>query len=160
MYHKTLKGIEAMIDVQKMLKDMKKIAEETNMTITEMEETILTASINNRVINTTNIMQISEDLQYVVQSDMNERVFQIQRMLADELDRYKGKDNKYMEENIQEIQELYKDEEKWEEEGKIEDEEVILIKLYEVSTATSSSMSQMSFITEEVDNLSKYIKFV
>ena len=149
-----------MIDVQKMLKDMKKIAEETNMTITEMEETILTASINNRVINTTNIMQISEDLQYVVQSDMDERAFQIQRMLADELDRYKGKDNKYMEENIQEIQELYKDEEKWEEEGKIEDEEVILIKLYEVSTATSSSMSQMSFITEEVDNLSKYIKFV
>ena len=105
-------------------------------------------------------MQISEDLQYVVQSDMDERAFQIQRMLADELDRYKGKDNKYMEENIQEIQELYKDEEKWEEEGKIEDEEVILIKLYEVSTATSSSMSQMSFITEEVDNLSKYIKFV
>ena len=29
-------------------------------------------------------------------------------MLADELDRYKGKDNKYVKENIQEIQELYK----------------------------------------------------
>ena len=43
---------------------------------------------------------------------MNERAFQIQRMLANELDRYKGKDNKYVEENIQEIQELYKDEEK------------------------------------------------
>ena len=46
-YHKTLKGIETMIDVQRMLKDMKKIAEETNMTITEMERTILMASINN-----------------------------------------------------------------------------------------------------------------
>ena len=46
-YHKTLKGIEAMIDVQRMLKDMKKIAEETNTTITEMEGIILTASINN-----------------------------------------------------------------------------------------------------------------
>jgi len=34
---------------------MKKIAEETNTTITEMEGTILTASINNQVINTTNI---------------------------------------------------------------------------------------------------------
>jgi len=43
---------------------------------------------------------------------MDERAFQIQRMLADELDRYKGKDNKYVEENIQEIQELYKDEER------------------------------------------------
>ena len=39
----------------------------------------------------------------MVQSDMDERVFQIQRMLADKLDRYKGKDNKYIEENIQEI---------------------------------------------------------
>ena len=47
LYHKTLKGIEAMIDMQKMLKDMKKITEETNMTITEMEGMILTASINN-----------------------------------------------------------------------------------------------------------------
>ena len=46
-YHKTLKGIKAMIDVQRMLKDMKKIAEETNTTITEMEGIILTASINN-----------------------------------------------------------------------------------------------------------------
>ena len=36
-----------MIDVQRMLKNMKKIAEEANTTITEMEETILTASINN-----------------------------------------------------------------------------------------------------------------
>jgi len=62
LYHKTLKGIEAMINVQRMLKDIKKIVEETNTTITEMEGTILMASINNRVINTTNIMQISENL--------------------------------------------------------------------------------------------------
>ena len=62
LYHKTLKGIEVMIDVQRMLKDMKKIAEETSTTVTEMEGTILTASINNQVINTMNITQISEDL--------------------------------------------------------------------------------------------------
>ena len=37
LYHKTLKGIEAMIDMQRMLKNMKKIAEETSTTITEME---------------------------------------------------------------------------------------------------------------------------
>ena len=47
IYHKTLKEIEAMFDVQKMVKDLKKIAEETNMTITEMEGMILMASINN-----------------------------------------------------------------------------------------------------------------
>jgi len=36
-----------MIDVQRMLKNIKKIAEEANTTITEMKEMILTASINN-----------------------------------------------------------------------------------------------------------------
>ena len=62
LYHKTLKGIEAMINVQRMMKDMKKIAEETNTTVTEMEGTILMASINNRTTNTTNITQMAEDL--------------------------------------------------------------------------------------------------
>ena len=62
LYHKTLKGIEAMIDVQRMLKDMKKIVEETSTTVAEMEGTILTASTNNRTINAMNITQIAEDL--------------------------------------------------------------------------------------------------
>jgi len=150
LYHKTLKGIEAMIDVQRMVKDLKKIAEETNMTITEMEEMILMASINNQMVNTTNIIQISEDLRYVVQSDMDKQALQIQRMLADELDQYKGIGNKYMEENIQEIQKLYMDKEKEKGKGKVEDEEIILIKPYEVSTATTSSTSQTSFITKEL----------
>ena len=56
LYHKILKGIETMIDVQRMMKDMKKIAKETNMTVTEMEGTILMASINNQTTNAMNIM--------------------------------------------------------------------------------------------------------
>ena len=48
LYHKTLKGIEMVIDVQKIVKDMKKIAEVTNIMITEIEGSILTASINNQ----------------------------------------------------------------------------------------------------------------
>jgi len=159
LYHKTLKGIEVMIDVQRMLKDMKKIAEETSMTVTEMEGTILTASINNRTMNATNITQIAEDLQYLVQSDMDERAFQVQRMLADELDRYKGKGNDYVDGNIKEIQELYMDEEIKEEKGVVENEEVILVRPYKVSSKTTSS-STMSFITDEVENLAKYMKFV
>ena len=71
LYHKTLKGIEVMIDVQRILKDLKKLAKEANMTITEAEEMILIASINNQIINTTNITQISEDLRYMVQSDID-----------------------------------------------------------------------------------------
>jgi len=62
LYHKMLKGIESMIDVQRMLKDMKKIAEEMSTTVAEIEGTILTASINNRTMNATNITQIAEDL--------------------------------------------------------------------------------------------------
>ena len=159
LYHKTLKGIEVMIDVQRIVKDIKKMAEETNTTITEMEGTILMASINNRIVNIMNITQISKNLQYLVQSNMDKQAFQIQRILPDELDHYKGRDNKYMDNNIQEIQELYMDKEMKKEKGKVEDNEVILIKLYKVSTTISSS-SQTSFIIDKVENLLKYMKFV
>ena len=89
LYHKTLKGIEMMIDMQKMVKNMKKIAEVVNITIMEMEGSILMASINNQTMNIMNILGISEDLQYLIQSDIEDQSFQVQRMLADELDRYK-----------------------------------------------------------------------
>ena len=100
IYHKTLKGLEAMIDMQKQVKDMMKIAEETNTTITEMEGTILKASTNNQVINMTNITEVSEDLRYLIQSNIENRVFQIQWMLADELDAYKERGNVYVDDNI------------------------------------------------------------
>jgi len=158
LYHKTLRGIESMIEVQRMIKDMKKIAEDMSTTVAEMEKTILTASINNRTMNATNITQIAEDLQYLIQSDMNDRALQIQRMLADELDQYKGKGNSYVEENIREIQDLYIREENREGKGRVDDKEVILVKLYEVSMKTSSSST--SFITDEVKNLLKHMKFV
>ena len=59
---------------------------------------------------------------------MDERVFQIQRMLADELDRYKGKGNEYVDMNIKESQELYMAKEaKQENKGTIENNEVILV---------------------------------
>ena len=89
-----------MIDVQRMVKDLKKIAEEMSITVMEMEGAILTASINNQITNTTNIIQMAEDLQYLIQSNMDDRAFQVQRMLANELDQYKGKGNSYVEKNI------------------------------------------------------------
>ena len=61
-----------MIDVQRQVKDMMKIAVEVNTTIIEMEDMILTASTNNRVINVTNIAKVSEDLRYLIQSDMED----------------------------------------------------------------------------------------
>ena len=64
-----------------------------------------------------------------------------------------------MEENIWEIQELYIEKRNKGEKGVIEDKEVILVKPYEVSMTTLSS-SSTSFITDEVGNLLKYMKFV
>jgi len=158
-YHKTLKELEVMINIQRMMKDIKKLAEETSTTVMEMEETILMASINNRTTNAMNITQMAEDLRYLIQSNMDNRAFQIQRMLSNELDRYKGKGNRYVEDNIWEIQELYIKERNKGEKGVIEDKEVILVKPYEISM-TTSSLSSTSFITDEVENLLKYIKFV
>ena len=62
LYHKTLKGIEAMIDVQRAVKDMKKLVEEAGTTIAEMEGVILMASVNNRTMNAMDITQMAEDL--------------------------------------------------------------------------------------------------
>ena len=47
LYYKTLKGLKMMIDIQRMVKDIKKLAEEANTMIMEVEGSILTVSINN-----------------------------------------------------------------------------------------------------------------
>ena len=62
LYHKILKELETMIDIQKMVKDIKKMAEEANIMIIEVEGPVLAAIINNRMINAMNIAQISDDL--------------------------------------------------------------------------------------------------
>ena len=81
-------------------------------------------------------------------------------MLADKLNVYREKGNKYMNDNIKEIQELYKNKEMKKEEERVEDKEVILVRLYKVSTTLSLSSLQTSFIMDKVENLLKYMKFV
>ena len=93
-----------------MIKDMKKLAGEAKV-VTEMKEAILWASINNWTTNTTNISGVSEDLRFLVQSDIGEWAFQVQRMLANELNRYKERGNSYVDKNIWNIQDLYSNEE-------------------------------------------------
>jgi len=100
LYYKILKELGTMIDVQRMAKDIKRLVKETNTILTEIEGMVLTTSINNQIMNATNITQISEDLQYLVQSDMDKQAFQVQRMLANELDHYKEKGNFYVNSNI------------------------------------------------------------
>ena len=91
---------------------------------------------------------------------MENRTYQIQRMLANKLDVYKGKGNKYVEDNIKEIQELYKIEEDKRNQGVIEKDKVILIKPYKVSSLSSVTTTKSSFIDDKVENLIKYMKFV
>jgi len=98
---------------------------------------------------------------------MENWVYQIQRCLANKLNNYKDKGNKYVDNNIQEIQELYKNEEQRREsnkEGIVKDKEVILIKPYKVSTTTSKTTSskttELSFIQNEIKNLERHMKFI
>ena len=81
-------------------------------------------------------------------------------MLANKLDVYKGKGNKYVEDNIKEIQELYKIEEDKRNQGVIEKDKVILIKPYKVSSLSSVTTTKSSFIDDKIKNLIKYMKFV
>ena len=64
-----------------------------------------------------------------------------------------------MDSNIKEIQELYMNKEIKEERGVVENEEVILVHPYEISSTTTLS-SSMSFIMDEVKHLLKHMKFV
>ena len=90
LYYKMLKGLETMINVQKQVWDMMKIVEEANTTIIEVEGTILKASINNQTTNTINILEILEDLLYLIQSNMEDHAYQVQCMLVNKLDVYSG----------------------------------------------------------------------
>jgi len=98
-------------------------------------------------MNAMNNLGISEDLWCLIQSNMEDWAYQIQRMLVNKLNTYKEWENKYVDDNIREIQDLYKDEEQKKELRRVtvEDEEVILIKLYEVLT-TTSKIIELSFI--------------
>ena len=64
-----------------------------------------------------------------------------------------------MDKNIWEIQDIYIEEEQQKKgKGKVKEEEVILIKSYEVLESISTKSS--SFIDEEINNLVKYMKFI
>ena len=72
------------------------------------------------------------------------------------MDDYKRKGNKYVNDNIEEIQELYRNKElRRETTGKerIQDEEVVLFKPYKELAFTTSKTIGASFIYKEIKNL-------
>ena len=107
-YHKVIQGIERMVDMQVQLQNIMKLAEEANIQITEIKFTILQTSNNYQIQTGGDIFSISEDLQNIIQSDMENQVYHIQKLLADELDNCKEKEKDYMEGHIKETQDAYK----------------------------------------------------
>ena len=60
---------------------------------------ILQASYNYRAQIAGDIFSISEDLQNIIQSDMENQAYHIQTLLVDKLDSCKEKENKYADEH-------------------------------------------------------------
>ena len=91
-----------MVDMQMQLQNIMKLAEEANIQITKIKFTILQTSNNYQMQTAGDIFSISEDLQNIIQSDMENQVYHIQKLLADELDNCKEKENNYVEGYIKE----------------------------------------------------------
>ena len=95
---------------------------------------------------------------------MENQAHHIQMLLADELDSYRGKENMYADEHIKEIQDTYKQEDQEmkklvvnnKEKQQVQDKEVFLYKLYNISP----SRPKLTFIQDKVNNLDKYMKYM
>ena len=127
-----------MVNIQLQFQNIIKLAEKANAQIAEIKSTILQASDNYQMQMASDIFSISKDLQNIVQSNMENQVYHIQKLLADELDNCKGKGNDYTERHIKEIQDTYKQEDiemkEPEIKQQIQNEEVLLYKPYEVNS--------------------------
>ena len=165
-YHKIIQEIERIVDVQLQLQNITKLVEEANIQIAEIERMILQASHNYQIQTAGDIFSISEDLQNIIQSDMENQVYHIQQLLVDKLDNCKGKGNKYAKEHIKEIQDTYRQEDivikmsQNTNKGKQRvEEEVFLYKPYDVDEPRPKTFEPY-FIQDKVNNLDKYIKYM
>ena len=99
-----------MVNIQLQLQNITKLAKEANAQIAEIESTILKANNNYWMQTVGDIFSISENLQNIVQSNIENQAYHIQRLLVDKLDNCKGKENDYAERHMKEIQNAYKQE--------------------------------------------------
>ena len=86
------------------------------------------------------IFSISKNLRNIVQSNIENQAYHIQRLLVDELDNCKEKENNYIERHIKKIQDTYQQEDieikelETKEKQQIQDEEILLYKSYEINS--------------------------
>ena len=95
---------------------------------------------------------------------MENQAHHIQILLADKLDSYRGKGNMHADKHIKEIQDTYKQEDQEmkklvvnnKEKQQVQDKEVFLYKLYNISPYRP----KLTFIQDKVNNLDKYMKYM
>ena len=92
-----------MANIQIQLQNIIKLAEVVNTQLTEIETNILQASNIYKTQMAENIFSILEGLQSIIQEDMETQAYHTQVLLADELDKCKGKENTYANNYIREI---------------------------------------------------------
>jgi len=96
---------------------------------------------------------------------MKDQAYHIQKLLADELDKYKEKGNDYEKGHIKKIQDTYKQEDiiikEQDTKGKqqIQDKEVLLYKPYKVDLSKPKT-PEPTFVQNKITNLEKYMKFM
>ena len=90
-YYKIIQRIEIMADIQCQLQNIITLVDVANTQLAEIETTILQVSDVYGIQIASNIFSISEDLQDIIQGNMKTQVYHIQSLLANKLDRYKGK---------------------------------------------------------------------
>ena len=96
---------------------------------------------------------------------MENQAYHIQKLLANELDSCKRKQNEYAKGHIKEIQDTYKQEgitiKKQDVKGEqqIQDEKVLLYKPYKVDSLKFKT-PKLIFIQDKIENLEKFMKFM
>ena len=99
-----------MANIQIQLQNIIKLAEVANVQLAEMETNILQASDIYKTQITGDIFSILEELWSIIQGDMETQAYHIQVLLANELNRCKGRGNTYTDNHIKEIQDAYQNE--------------------------------------------------
>ena len=98
-----------MADIQLQLQNIIKLAKVANTQLAEIKITILQANDGYRVYMARDIFSILEDLWNIIQENMENQIHYIQALLANKLNKYKGKGNSQADNHIRIIQNTYQD---------------------------------------------------
>ena len=96
-----------MAKIQLQIQEMVKLANAANIELTDIKTVLLQPSNIYKEQIGEDIYSITNNLQNIVYRDMEKQAYQIQILLTDKLDQYKGKGDKQVEEYIKIIQETY-----------------------------------------------------